>query len=260
MQCREIMASGRVQQGVVHSFLKQEAVVMPTYHAEPPWLELKSKAFSKALSPDENSGLDAFPSSEFYKYLQIRYFFSDILTRDGEEAKSPFENLCREGSRDRGTISIFYQYLNDHGTAAKLTAMQGWETETGQEHSTEDWLDMVSNMHKCTRSVAIKETVVMLHTRWYYTPVRIHRSYPSIPDTCFRGCGERGTLLHTFWRFTALRSLWQQTSVKVLQITGMLITLSYQMCILFSDLPEVSPPCQTLTHALFSHYSLGYSP
>lgn len=56
------------------------------------------------------------------------------------------------------------------------------------------------NMHKCTRSVAIKETVVKLHTRWYYTPFRIHGIHPTIPDTCFRDCGERGTLLHTFWR------------------------------------------------------------
>lgn len=38
--------------------------------------------------------------------------------------------------------------------------MIGWERETAQEISAEDWWDMVSNMHKCTRSVSIKETVV----------------------------------------------------------------------------------------------------
>lgn len=34
--------------------------------------------------------------------------------------------------------------------------MLGWEAETGQEILEEDWHDMVSNMHICTCSNAIK--------------------------------------------------------------------------------------------------------
>lgn len=41
--------------------------------------------------------------SKFYKYLQIRNFFTNILTQDGNEARTPFENLYHEGFRDRGT-------------------------------------------------------------------------------------------------------------------------------------------------------------
>lgn len=97
------------------------------------------------------------------------------------------------GSRDRWTISTLYLYLNDHHATAKSSAMLGWEAETGHQHPVEDWL----NMHKCTRSVAIKETVVKLYTRWYYTPVKIHRMCPSIPDIYFRGCGYIVTYSYT---------------------------------------------------------------
>lgn len=111
---------------------------------------------------------------------------------------------------------------------------------------------MVSNMHKCTRSITIKETVDKLHTRWYYTPSRLHRIYPLVPDTCFRGCRDRGTFLHMFWSYTVQKSLQQRTSSLVLQITGVPVTLTYQMCILFAKLPAVSPPHQKLAHTLFS--------
>lgn len=73
-------------------------------------------------------------------------------------------------SRERGTIYIMYNYLNGIDLPAKSSAILGWEEETDQESSPEDWLDMISNLHKCTKSMAVKETVVKLHTRWYYTP------------------------------------------------------------------------------------------
>lgn len=90
--------------------------------------------------------------------------------------------------------------------------MVGWEVETAQEFPEEDWQDMINNMHKCTRSISIKETVLKLHTRWYYTLDRLHGIYPLVPDTCFRGCRDRGTLLHTFWICKALGPIWQKTA------------------------------------------------
>lgn len=171
----------------------------------------------------------AFPNSEFYKYSQICHFFTDILTQDGEEARTLFENLCREGSRDRGIISTLYRCLNDHHTMAKSSAMLSWGTETEQQHSAEDWLDMVSNIHKC--SVAIKEAFDSI--LWIESTLLFQ----------IRALGDVEKEVHSsiFWSCTALQSLWQQTSMKVLQITGTPITLTYQMCILYADLLEVPP-------------------
>lgn len=33
--------------------------------------------------------------------------------------------------------------------------MLGWEEETGLEISSEAWLDMLSNMHKCIKSMVV---------------------------------------------------------------------------------------------------------
>lgn len=193
----------------------------------------------------------ALHRSEFYKYLQILHFFTSMVTQKANSVKSPCENLCGEASRDRG---ILYKYLNDHDTTAKSIAMLGWEARVDQEIPVEDWYDMVSNMHKWTRSIAIKETIVQLHTRWYYTPYRLHRIYPLFPNTCFRGCRDRGTLLHMVWNCTVLKPLWQRTSSLLLQITGVPVTLTYQMCASFlpSSLMSSPPPLKSWHIHIFS--------
>lgn len=108
---------------------------------------------------------------------------------------------------------------------------------------------MLSNMHRCTNSIALKETMVKLHTRWYYTLTKLHRF--SVPETYFRGCPDRDTHLHIFWSCKVIKPLWQQVSTRVAQITDMQLTLTFQMCLFFEDLPEVSPPCQRFAHTLF---------
>lgn len=75
---------------------------------------------------------------DFYQYLQIRHFYSAALEGEVELIKTPFECLCGEASRDRGTISTFYRYLNDYNSTPKSVAMEGWETETAQEFPVED--------------------------------------------------------------------------------------------------------------------------
>lgn len=138
------------------------------------------------------------PKTEFYKYLQIRHFYTTHYQKEGPSASNMFEQLCRSSSRDKGTISIIYQYPNELDLPLKSQAMLGWEVETGLEISPEDWADMVANLRNCTKSLAIRETVVKLHTRWYYTPARLNKFSPLVPGGCFWGCLDRGTHLHIF--------------------------------------------------------------
>lgn len=190
--------------------------------------------------------------SGFHQYLQIRHFYSTHMKGVVEVSKTPFELLCGEEARDRGTISVLYKYLNDHNSPQKSLAMVAWEVEMAQEVPDGDWQDMINNMHKCTRSVSIKETVLKLHTRWYYTPERLHRIYPLVSGTCFRGCQDRGTLLHTFWSCKALDTVWNKTTSLIRLLSGISLTLTCQMCLLFAALPGVPLPLQKLIHTLFS--------
>lgn len=191
------------------------------------------------------------PREEFYKFLQIRHFFESLYTFNANPILTPYEAICQDSSREKGTISTIYKYLNNLHLPEKSTAMTRWETDWGTEFSSEEWLDMLQNMHKCTRSIAMKETVVKLHTRWYLSPDRVHKFYPGVPGTCFRGCQSSGTLLHTFWSCPHLQHIWNQAASRVAQITGSMITLTAPICLLFTPIPELPPPTQKLVNILF---------
>lgn len=95
--------------------------------------------------------------------------------------------------------------------------------------------------------------------RWYYTPAKLHKFFPAFSENCFRGCPEKGTHLHIFWSGLALRDLWQRVTAKVAEITGVLTTLTHQMCLFFAEIPRATPPEQKLSHTLFSavHWSIA---
>jgi hypothetical protein len=45
--------------------------------------------------------------------------------------------------------------------------------------------------------------------RFHLTPVRMAKIKTSGDNTCWRGCGERGTLLHCWWDCKLVQPLWK---------------------------------------------------
>lgn len=76
-----------------------------------------------------------------------------------------FKTICSNFARDKGIISQIYSYLNKLHLPQKSSAMVRWETDIGQEFTTKEWSDMILNMHKSTRSMTLKETVLKVYTR-----------------------------------------------------------------------------------------------
>lgn len=129
--------------------------------------------------------------------------------------------------------------------------MLSWEREIGQTFEPPDWEEMLDNMFRNTRSHSIPKTAVKLHTRWYVTPVKLHSIYPVVSPRCFRGCAELGSLTHIFWSCTHLVPMWQKATSKTSTIAGRLITLTVQICLCFTPIPDIPAPCEKLIHTHF---------
>ena len=128
---------------------------------------------------------------------------------------SEWETILTNETIDKGFISKIYKQHIQVNTRKTNSPIKKRENDLNRPFSKEDIQMTNEHMKRCPTWLIIREIHIKTTMRYHLTPVRMAIIKKSTNNKCWRGCEEKGTLLHCWWECKLTQPSWKMDGMEI---------------------------------------------